>query len=225
MVDGTDNQPTSGDQQTGEDRAPASGAGREKPVSFDFKLRLGSREETSAQLSGRATGELVQLQPIDWDALVAPPADEPRSYQTDGDLQSIIVELANQIAGPDTSSHPVVHVTASATFETARPAAAPTMPAAVPAPPEVPATTADEPIVRAATPVLQPVAPLAPTLAPLPTLGRANAPESVTPSAAEVAAPPATVIDAGATVAAASAPVAAEPPTPTTPRSTWSRPS
>ena len=63
----------------------------------------------------------MQLQPIDWDSLVAPPADEPRAYQPAGDLQSIIVELANQIAGPETDSNPVVHVTASATIETTRP--------------------------------------------------------------------------------------------------------
>jgi hypothetical protein len=173
VVDGTDNQPTSGAQQTGDDRELASAAGREKPVSFDFKLRLGSREETSAQLSGRATGELVQLQPIDWDALVAPPADEPRSYQTDGDLQSIIVQLANQIAGPETRSNPVVHVTASATIETARPAAPtrvePSSPVAEM--PVVEMSVVEAPVVdsaRPAAPVLQPV----PKLAPLPIVGR-----------------------------------------------------
>jgi hypothetical protein len=183
VVDGTDNEPTSGDQQTGEDRASASGAGREKPVSFDFNLRLGSREETSAQRSGRATGELVQLQPIDWDALVAPPVDEPRAYQTDGDLQSMIVELANQIAGPDTSSHPVVHVTASATIETSRPTAS--SPPAAPAPAAPAETLIDEPV-RAAIPVLQPFAPLAPKLAPLPTTGRPSVTETPAASVAAI---------------------------------------
>ncbi len=208
MVDGTDNQPTSGDQQTGEDRASASGAGREKPVSFDFKLRLGSREETSAQLSGRATGELVQLQPIDWDALVAPPADEPRSYQTDGDLQSIIVELANQIAGPDTSSHPVVHVTASATFETSRPAAPAAAMAPVTAPPAPTETPAAEPPVLAAAPVLQPVAPLVPKLAPLPTIARPTV--EAAPSAVAGAAPHAAATDAGAATSVDEVTTAAE---------------
>lgn len=108
MVDGADNQPNSGSPAE-VDRSSAPPVPRDKPAGFDFKLRLGSREETNAQLSGRATGELVQLHAIDWDSLTAPPEEAPRSYQTDGDLQSIIVELANQIAGPETGSNPVVN--------------------------------------------------------------------------------------------------------------------
>jgi hypothetical protein len=84
----------------------------DKPISFDFKLRLGSKESTAA-LAGRATGELVQLQPIDWDSFVGLHGeDDERTYQGDREMQSIIVELANQIAV--TSSVPVVRGTITA---------------------------------------------------------------------------------------------------------------
>jgi len=147
VVDRTDNQPNSTDQS-----GPASGAPTsEGPLKFDFKLRLGSREETNAQLSGRATGELVQLQPIDWDALAITP-DEPRTYQSDSDLQSIIVQLANQIAGPDArsaSGGQVISVTASATFEP-RPAAS--APAPPPEPEQQPAPEPEPDLVLGSDP-------------------------------------------------------------------------
>jgi hypothetical protein len=101
VVDGTDNEPTEANAGDPAPVPPADERG-EKPISFDFKLRLGSRESTAA-LTGRGTGELVQLQPIDWDSFTGLRDDDaPREYKTDGDLPSLIVELANQIAGPDT---------------------------------------------------------------------------------------------------------------------------
>ncbi len=91
MADPTDEQPA----QDGDGRPDEP-----RPV-FDFKLRLGTRESTAA-LADHATGELVQLQPIEWEPLVGVRSDEDeRSYQTDSELQSIIVELANKIAAPD----------------------------------------------------------------------------------------------------------------------------
>ncbi len=183
VVDGTDNQPTSERQPDEGDRAGASGSGRDKPVSFDFKLRLGSREDTNAQLSGRATGELVQLHAIDWDSLTAPPEEAPRSYKTDGDLQSIIVELANQIAGPDANPNPVVHVTASGTIATSRRAARPE-PAARPesARPESarPESAMSDPAAKVATPAEPPTRPPAPAPV-MPTLSLA--PLRTTPTA------------------------------------------
>jgi hypothetical protein len=108
VVDGIDNEPDDGDAE--DRRAKPSEVKPDKPISFDFKLRLGSRESTAA-LSGRATGELVQLQPIDWDSFTGLRDDhEPREYKTDGDLPSIIVELANQIAGPDTLANAAMRV-------------------------------------------------------------------------------------------------------------------
>ncbi len=177
MVDGADNQPSSGSPAE-VDRSSAPPVLRDKPAGFDFKLRLGSREETNAQLSGRATGELVQLHAIDWDSLTAPPEEAPRSYQTDGDLQSIIVELANQIAGPETGSNPVVNGAGmgkpevnSPVVNTTRPASADTpSPRAGSPRPSSPSSLADrgQPQVaghgeRATTPsgALQPVAPAA----------------------------------------------------------------
>lgn len=108
MVDGTEHEPTEQDGADRHDPPPADRA--EKPISFDFKLRLGSKESTAA-LTGRATGELVQLQPIDWDAFTGLRDDDaPREYKTNGDLPSIIVELANQIAGPDTLAQAAVRM-------------------------------------------------------------------------------------------------------------------
>lgn len=105
MVDGNEHEPT----EPGND-----GDRGERPISFDFKLRLGSRESTAA-LAGRATGELVQLQPIDWDSFTGLRTEaEPREYKTDSELQSIIVELANQIAGPDAPDAAVAEVEISA---------------------------------------------------------------------------------------------------------------
>jgi hypothetical protein len=95
VVDRTDNDTNTGSQQTATPEPP------DKPATFDFKLRLGSRESTAA-LAGRETGELVQLQPIDWEAFTGLTTDEEaREYQTDSELQSIIVELANHIATPE----------------------------------------------------------------------------------------------------------------------------
>jgi hypothetical protein len=97
--DGTEREPT-GDDRDDANAASPPGERAEKPISFDFKLRLGSREST-ASLQARATGELVQLQPIDWDSFTHLTDDDaPREYKTEGNLPSIIVELANQIAKP-----------------------------------------------------------------------------------------------------------------------------
>lgn len=95
MVDRTDNDTNTGGQQTVIPDPP------EKSTTFDFKLRLGSRESTAA-LASRETGELVQLQPIDWESFTGLATHEDvREYQTDSELQSIIVELANHIATPE----------------------------------------------------------------------------------------------------------------------------
>ncbi|MFM2073359.1 MAG: hypothetical protein RLZZ623_3623 [Actinomycetota bacterium] len=98
MVDRTDNATNTGGHRTVTPDPPEHA---EKPTTFDFKLRLGSREST-ASLAGRDTGELVQLQPIDWEAFTGLASDEDaREYQTDSELQSIIVELATRIATPE----------------------------------------------------------------------------------------------------------------------------
>ena len=113
MVEGNEHESTDADSE--EQRATPAEDRPEKPVSFDFKLRLGSRESTAA-LAGRATGELVQLQPIDWDSFTGLRDDDaPREYKTDGDLPSIIVELANQIAGPDTLAQAAMRMNELAT--------------------------------------------------------------------------------------------------------------
>ena len=65
VVDGNEQEPTVSSDS--ERRATPTDERPDKPISFDFKLRLGSREST-AELNNRATGELVQLQPIDWDS-------------------------------------------------------------------------------------------------------------------------------------------------------------
>jgi hypothetical protein len=97
--DGTERE-SHGDDRPDSKADAAPGERAEKPISFDFKLRLGSREST-ASLQARATGELVQLQPIDWDSFTHLTDDDaPREYKTEGNLPSIIVELANQIAQP-----------------------------------------------------------------------------------------------------------------------------
>lgn len=126
MVDGIDD--PAGAQDGSDDRRSSdspNGRGRaRKPVSFDFKLRLTSPDRddhdgsTPAATTTRDIG--VELEPIDLETLTGVRPEEPRHYQTDGDLQSLIVELANQIADPDTSSTPVVRVTASATIEKSR---------------------------------------------------------------------------------------------------------
>jgi hypothetical protein len=127
VVERTENQQTSVDERDRPGEIPGESA--DKPVSFDFKLRLGTRESTTAQLSGRATGELVQLQPIDWDAFGGlKPDEEERTYQSDSDLQSIIVELANRIAGPDSGPTPVTKSSATATLERAPSKGAPRLP-------------------------------------------------------------------------------------------------
>ena len=112
VVDGNEHEPT---ERDGQDRRSTPDDDRaEKPISFDFKLRLGTRESTAA-LAGRATGELVQLQPIDWDSFTGLRDDDaPREYKTDGDLPSIIVELANQIAGPETLAQAALRMNAAA---------------------------------------------------------------------------------------------------------------
>ena len=112
VVDGNEHEPT---ERDGLDRRSTPDDDRaEKPISFDFKLRLGTRESTAA-LAGRATGELVQLQPIDWDSFTGLRDDDaPREYKTDGDLPSIIVELANQIAGPETLAQAALRMNAAA---------------------------------------------------------------------------------------------------------------
>jgi hypothetical protein len=94
VVDRTEHEPTDIDV----DGSGWADGPDEKPISFDFKLRLGSRDTTAA-LADRGTGELVQLQPIDWDSFTGLRDDgAPREYKTEGDLPSIIVELANHIA-------------------------------------------------------------------------------------------------------------------------------
>ncbi|MTA12244.1 MAG: hypothetical protein F2534_06560, partial [Actinobacteria bacterium] len=125
-MDGTDNQPTA----PASPDAPSSGASRaDGPLKFDFKLRFGSNDEADAPASGNGSGELAQVPALDWTELTGVPSDQPKSYQTDGDLQSLIVQLANQIAGPDATGSPDVSVTASATIEHPRPATSGARPA------------------------------------------------------------------------------------------------
>lgn len=151
MADRRDEQPAEGDDERRPDDA--------RPPSFDFKLRLGTRESTAA-LADHATGELVQLQPIEWDAFSGVREDEAeRSYQTDSELQSIIVELANKIATPDAG--PAAAPPAPAAPVAARPAAPTIAPLVqlrplIPVdPPSAPAVSEPEPEpVHAATPSL-----------------------------------------------------------------------
>ena len=125
MADPIDEQPAQGDEERRTDEP--------RPV-FDFKLRLGTRESTAA-LADHATGELVQLQPIEWEPLVGVRSDDDeRSYQTDSDLQSIIVELANKIATPEPG--------APSSKADAGPSVAPRpQPQAAPVPPSTPSVT------------------------------------------------------------------------------------
>jgi hypothetical protein len=79
VVDRTEHEPTDLSADDLADAAPADDRA-EKPISFDFKLRLGSRESDAA-LSGRGTGELVRLHPIDWDSFTGLREDDaPREY-------------------------------------------------------------------------------------------------------------------------------------------------
>lgn len=100
MVDRTENETnTASHGTTGPGTSTPERA--DKATSFDFKLRLGSRESTAA-LADCGTGEIVQLQPIDWESLTGLTSGEDhREYQTDSELQSIIVELAKRIATPE----------------------------------------------------------------------------------------------------------------------------
>ncbi|MFN8021623.1 MAG: hypothetical protein U0Q03_08860 [Acidimicrobiales bacterium] len=169
MVDGTDNRAQTGagpgEAADGHDDAPRAASPR-KPVSFDFKLRLTSPDDGPTSTPPRELG--VELEPLDLAAITGVRPDEPRAYQTDGDLQSLIVELANQIADPNTASTPVVRVTASATIEKSRKSRP------EPVAPSVPASrVADAPSAPPAAPVAPTVAASAPPLAPTPPLSAA----------------------------------------------------
>ena len=77
------------------------------PVKFDFKRRANDRQTaagppTATAVAVRAAAELGPVQPIDWESLTGLTTDEDhREYQTDSDLQSLIVDLANQAATPE----------------------------------------------------------------------------------------------------------------------------
>jgi hypothetical protein len=174
VADQTDEQPAHGDAARRPD---------EQRPAFDFKLRLGTRESTAA-LADHVTGELVQLQPIEWDPLAGAHADEDgRAYQTDSELQSIIVELANKIATPDSGPSAPAQVDPRPTVA---PAAAP---APAPAPsislrpmfrPESMAESVvrPEPTASAAPAPAAPAMPAAPAApAPIPVIAWSPAPE------------------------------------------------
>lgn len=215
VADQTDEQPAQGDDQRRAD---------EQRPAFDFKLRLGTRESTAA-LADHATGELVQLQPIEWDPLAGAHADEDgRAYQTDSELQSIIVELANKIATPDSGSPAPAQVDPRPTV-TPAPAPAPSAPSTPsitlrpmfrpeslaesvvrpePAASPTPAPAPAAPVMPAAPPVAAP----APAPAPIPVIAWSPAPE---PEPTVLPEPPAAAMAAPAAPAAPASPPQVEP--------------
>lgn len=183
MVDGTDDRAQHGATQEeasadGHADATTRPAAARKPVSFDFKLRLTSPDDGPPS-APQEVG--IELEPLDLAAITGVQPDTPRAYQTDGDLQSLIVELANQIADPNTASTPVVRVTASATIEKSRSSSRAAEAAPAGHRGESPSEPVTVPAARAASPVMPSLAGLVPKLAPL-TSSSPSSPPAPTPS-------------------------------------------
>ena len=139
------------DRADGHADATTRPAAARKPVSFDFKLRLTSPDDGPPS-APQEVG--IELEPLDLAAITGVQPDTPRAYQTDGDLQSLIVELANQIADPNTASTPVVRVTASATIEKSRSSSRAAEAAPAGHRGESPSEPVTVPAARAASPVM-----------------------------------------------------------------------
>lgn len=195
MLDSTDND----NHPTGHGLATQDHA--DTPVKFDFKRRTSDRQAsagppTATAVAVRAAAELGPVQPIDWESLTGLTTDEDhREYQTDSDLQSLIVELANQAATPEELEREahrqneemaaVAAALLAASSASAATAAAPT-PVATPTPAS-PAAAQAAPVPP--PPVLAPpaaVVPAPPAAAPLPPAAAAPAASGRPASLADV---------------------------------------
>ena len=112
MVDGNEHEATDPDNEGRRGKTPDDRA--ERADQLRLQARLGSRD-SSASLTVAAVVSWCRCDPIDWDSFTGLVDDDvQREYKTDGDLPSIIVQLANQIASPDTLAQRALRMNALA---------------------------------------------------------------------------------------------------------------